>query len=159
MSCGNIHRFKDVSRSACMALRHRHAHDLDGFVEANLFLETTDRVLEKEGLERYHRLSDLMNDMRKGANRPRFQQLWYNGKLLGHRCIQGHSGNDIDSALSTRCKITSADIQYIWHMHCMSSILEKGLLPGGINADRREVYFACYNSSELSRRQVERTCP
>ena len=72
MSYQNIRAYRDFCKAACIALRHRHIHDEDGYATIEDFLLLVNEILQGQKMEPYRLLDEVLVDMRKGANHFRF---------------------------------------------------------------------------------------
>ena len=86
---------------------------------------------------------------RGGGNKKRYQYCTdSSGAILYLRALQGHSGrNLIDPSLQDNVLIPNDLFEYIYHIGCainLHSIVNSGLIPGGLNLRKRQtVCFMC----------------
>ena len=103
----------------------------------------------RNDLERSQHWSDAnwKSAMARGEeNKKRFQCTDPSGQeILYFRALQGHSGrNLIDPSLQDNVLIPNDLFEYIYHKGCainLHSIVNSGLIPGGLNLSKRQTVF------------------
>ena len=165
--------YHQYSKATAKLLRHGHLHARDGSVRFKNYADAMYGMMLRSGHRGQFTRGNsdnwlwktwckLIYYVRAGCNKPRFQMLApanldaggdldalekHSQHVVAIRAVGGHSNLRVDPEEMGRVRITHDPCPRLLHVTYQSnitSLVDKGLRPGGLDPDgRKEIFFSC----------------